>query len=77
MDVSRTGNAKHFDYRTTTIQVPETATDTLMEEARTLGAIVGVDRRLITRRAGVTATTIILGKDMEKVLKRLDQLAAN
>ncbi len=77
VDVSRTGNAKHFDYRTTTIQVPETATDALMEEARTLGAIVGVDRRLITRRAGVTATTIILGKDMEKVLKRLDQLAAN
>lgn len=74
VDVSRTANAKHFDYRTTTIQIPEKASDEVMGEARALGKIVGVDRRLITRRSGINGITLILGKDTETVLKRLDRV---
>ena len=75
VDVNHIGNAKHYDYRTTTIQFPEKGNEDVSSTASALGKIVGVNSRLITRSSAVPHVTLIVGKDREDVLKRLDKLA--
>ena len=75
VDVYHIGNAKHYDYRTTTIQFPEKGNEDVSSTASALGKIVGVNSRLITRSSAVPHVTLIVGKDREDVLKRLDKLA--
>ncbi len=77
VDVNHIGNAKHYDYRTTTIQYPEKGNDDVSGTASALGKIVGVNSRLITRSSAVPHVTLIVGKDREEVLKRLGKLAEN
>ena len=76
IDVAHIGNAKHFDYRTTTIQYPEKGSEGTVNTARALGEIAGVDKKLITKSSAVPNVTLIIGKDKEKVLKRFGSLAA-
>ncbi|MEA4881157.1 MAG: LCP family protein [Synergistaceae bacterium] len=75
VDVNHIGNAKHYDYRTTTIQFPEKGNEDVSSTASALGKIVGVNSRLITRSSAVPHVTLIVGKDREDVLKRLEKLA--
>lgn len=77
VDVNHIGNAKHYDYRTTTIQFPEKGNEDVSSTASALGKIVGVNSRLITRSSAVPHVTLIVGKDREDVLKRLEKLAKN
>lgn len=76
IDVTHIGNAKHFDYRTTSIQYPEKGQEGAANTAKALGEIAGVGNRLITKSGAVPHVTLIIGKDREKVLKRLEGLAA-
>ena len=76
IDVAHIGNAKHFDYRTTSIQYPEKGSEATVGAARALGEIAGVDKKLITKSSAVPHVTLIIGKDKEKVLKRFGSLAA-
>ncbi|MBL3538923.1 LCP family protein [Aminivibrio sp.] len=75
VDVVHIGNAKHFDYRTTSIQVPEKGAEAVQKTAQALGEIAGVGRNLISKSSAVPHVTIIIGKDSEKVLQRLGGLA--
>lgn len=75
VDVAHIGNAKHFDYHTTNIQVPEKGTEATQNTAVALGEIAGVSKKLITRSSAVPQVTIIIGKDKDRVLKRLQGLA--
>ena len=77
VDVNHIGNAKHYDYRTTTIQFPEKGNDDVSGTASALGKIVGVNTNLITRSSAVPHVTLIVGKDREDVLKRLQKLTEN
>jgi len=74
IDVVHIGNAKHFDYRTTSIQVPEKGAEAVQKTAQALGEIAGVGKNLISRSPAVPHVTIIIGKDSEKVLQRLGGL---
>lgn len=74
IDVAHIGNAKHFDYHTTSIQVPEKGSEAVQKTARALGEIAGVDKKVITKSNSVPHVTIIIGKDRERVLKRLGGL---
>ncbi|HPF84369.1 Transcriptional regulator LytR [bioreactor metagenome] len=75
IDVAHIGNAKHFDYRTTSIQVPEKGAEAVRNTAQALGEIAGVGKNLISKSSAVPHVTIIIGKDSEKVLERLGGLA--
>ena len=75
IDVTHIGNAKHNDYRTTTIQFPEKGNAEAKAAASALGKIVGVNSRLITANPAVPNVTLIVGKDREEVLKRLKILS--
>jgi cell envelope-related function transcriptional attenuator common domain len=75
IDVVHIGNAKHFDYRTTSIQVPEKGAEAVRKTAQALGEIAGVGKNLISKSSAVPHVTIIIGKDSEKVLQRLGGLA--
>ncbi len=75
VDVNHIGNAKHYDYRTTTIQFPEKGTGDVSGTASALGKIVGVSSRLITKSSAVPHVTLIVGKDREDVLNRLKLLS--
>ena len=75
VDVNHIGNAKHNDYRTTTIQFPDKGTGDVSDTASALGKIVGVNSRLITRNSAVPNVSLIVGKDREEVLGRLKKLS--
>jgi len=75
IDVNHIGNARHFDYRTTTIHLPEKAEEPVAETGKTLAELLSVNPRLISRTSNVSHATIIIGKDHALVLKRLEELA--
>ena len=71
IDVGITGNARHFDYHSSNIMVPANGNQADMESAEALAALCGISRRLITRNSSVSAVTLILGKDKEKIFANL------
>jgi len=71
IDVGLTGNAKHFDYHSTSIMIPTGGNQGDMEAAEALAALCGVNSKLITKNSAVSSVTIILGKDKEKVFANL------
>lgn len=77
IDVAHIGNAKHFDYHTTSIQTPEKGSEAVQNTAKFLGELVGVDKRLITKSSTVPHVTIIFGKDQARVLNRLENILKN
>lgn len=71
VDVVYTGNAKHFDYRTTNIIYPEKAGDDTVKTAQLLAKLCGVSPTLTRKNALAIHPSVIVGHDYEKLLKRL------
>jgi len=75
IDVHHIGNARHFDYRYTSIHLPDKAGEQVIETGNTLALLLGVSPRLVSRTPNVSHATIVIGKDNPSVLKRLEELA--
>lgn len=75
IDVGYTGNARHFDYHTTSIIYPLKSPASTIAIAQALARICGVDKRLVTAERAANAVTIIVGHDLENVLARLARFA--
>ncbi len=73
VDVAYVGNAKHFDYRYTSIRYPETP-ETVSEKAKALATLCDLPEEVVRTEKGLENVTIIFGKDYERVLKRLEEL---
>lgn len=73
IDVAYVGNAKHFDYRYTSIRYPETP-ETVSEKAKALAMLCDLPEEVVRTEKDVENVTIIFGKDYERVLKRLEEL---
>lgn len=71
IDVEMTGNAKHYDYRSSCIVIPTNGNHEDMESAEALAALCGIDKRQISKSNSTSSLTIILGKDKEKVFSSL------
>ena len=71
IDVGLTGNAKHFDYHTSSIMIPISGNNGDMESAEALAILCGINKKLISKSAAASSVTIILGKDKEKVFANL------
>ena len=75
IDVGYTGNARHFDYHTTSIIYPLKSPASTIAIAQALARICGIDKRLVTAERAANAVTIIVGHDLENVLARLARFA--
>ena len=75
IDVGYTGNARHFDYHTTSIIYPLKSSASTIAGAQALARICGIDKRLVTAERAANAITIIVGHDLENVLSRLARFA--
>lgn len=73
VDVAYVGNAKHFDYRYTSIRYPESSPEAA-DSAEALSDLCSLADEVVRTEKGLENVTIILGKDYEKVLKRLEEL---
>jgi LCP family protein required for cell wall assembly len=71
VDVGITGNAKHFDYRSSCIIVPSNGSQGDMESAEALAALCGISKRLISKSTTASSVTIVLGKDKESIFANL------
>ena len=71
VDIGITGNAKHFDYHSSNIIVPANGGEGDMESAEALASLCGINNKLISKSSTVSAITIILGKDKEKIFTKL------
>jgi len=71
VDVVYTGNAKHFDYRTTNVIYPEKAGGATVKTAQLLAKLCGVSPTLTRKNALAVHPSLIVGHDYEKLLKRL------
>lgn len=73
IDVAYTGNAKHFDYHSSSVIYPENATESDKQAAEALAKLCGItDRALIKRTSAATMVSVILGHDKEAIFKRLE-----
>ncbi len=73
VDVVYTGNAKHFDYRTTNVIYPEKAGESTIKAAQLLAKLCGVSPTLTRRNALAVYPSLIVGHDYEKLLKLLEK----
>ncbi|MCL2146777.1 MAG: LCP family protein [Synergistaceae bacterium] len=71
IDVGITGNAKHFDYRSSCIMIPSNGNQEDLESAEALAALCGISNKLISKNATTSSVTIIIGKDKESIFTNL------
>jgi LCP family protein required for cell wall assembly len=73
VDVAYIGNAKHFDYHYTSIRYPD-GSEAASDRADALAQMCGLSTEVVRPEKGLKNVTVILGKDYEKVLDRLEGL---
>ena len=75
IEVPYTGNARHYDYRSSNIIYPPNANDEIKQGARALAELCGItNERLIQPDNRASALTLILGHDKEEVFNRLENM---
>lgn len=74
IDVEQTGNAKHFDYRSSNIVYPLNANASVIDTARKLGKLFGIPKNLVRQSRQAFYPSVIIGHDKDALIKRLDAL---
>ena len=75
IDVPYTGNARHYDYRASSIIYPPNADDSVKQGAMALAELCGItNERLIQPDSRATSLTLIIGHDKEALFNRLEPL---
>ena len=75
IEVPYTGNARHYDYRSSSIIYPPSDDDSGRQGAMALAELCGIkNERLIQPDKRVTSLTLILGHDKEELFRRLEPL---
>lgn len=75
IEVPYTGNARHYDYRATSIIYPPDSDSSVIEGAQALAELCGItNERLVHADRTATALTLILGHDKEELFRRLENL---
>lgn len=72
VDVVYTGNAKHFDYRSTNVIYPEQAGESTIKTAQLLARLCGVSPTLTRKNTLAVYPSLIVGHDYEKLIQRLE-----
>ena len=75
IDVPYTGNARHYDYKASSIIYPPNADDSVKQGAMALAELCGItNERLIQPDSRATSLTLIIGHDKEALFSRLEPL---
>lgn len=75
IDVPYTGNARHYDYRASSIIYPPNSDETVKQGARALAELCGItNERLIQADSRAKSLTLIIGHDKEELFSRLEPL---
>lgn len=74
IDVVRTGNAKHFDYKYTNVVYPPNASQHVIESAKSLGKLLGVANNLVRPNNQAAYVSLIVGHDSKTLLEKLDNI---
>ncbi len=75
IEVPYTGNAKHYDYKASSIIYPPNGDENVRQSAMALAELCGIKNdRLIHSDRTATSLTLILGHDKEELLSRLEDI---
>ncbi|MBR4195603.1 MAG: LCP family protein [Synergistaceae bacterium] len=75
IEVPYTGNARHYDYRSSSIIYPPDSDESVRQGAKALAELCGIkNERLIQPDKRATSLTLILGHDKEELFRRLEPL---
>ena len=75
IEVPYTGNARHYDYRASSIIYPPNADDSVKQGAMALAELCGItNERLVLPDSRATSLTLIIGHDKEELFSRLEPL---
>ena len=75
IEVPYTGNARHYDYRSSSIIYPPDSDESVKQGAMALAELCGIkNERLIQPDKRATSLTLILGHDKEELFRRLEPL---
>ena len=75
IEVPYTGNARHFDYKSSSIIYPPNADDSVKQGAMALAELCGItNERLILPDSRATSLTLIIGHDKNELFSRLEPM---
>ncbi len=75
IEVPYTGNARHYDYRASSIIYPPNSDDSVRQGALALAELCGItNERLIQEDSRATSLTLIIGHDKNELFSRLEPL---
>jgi|GEM_PF-128620 len=74
IDVTYTGNAKHFDYMYSNVIYPTKATIAMKDTSTKLGQMLAVPKNLVRSNRQATNASLIVGHDYKKIEQILDKL---
>ncbi len=75
IEVPYTGNARHYDYRATSIIYPPSEDDSYRQSAMALAELCGItNQKLIQPDRRAASLTLIIGHDKEEIFSRLEPL---
>ena len=75
IEVPYTGNARHYDYRSSSIIYPPGSDESVKQGAMALAELCGIkNERLVQPDKRATSLTLILGHDKEELFRRLEPL---
>ena len=75
IEVPYTGNARHYDYRASSIIYPPNGDEAVRQSAMALAELCGIkNERLVQPDSRATSLTLILGHDKEELFSRLENM---
>ena len=75
IEVPYTGNARHYDYRSSSIIYPPDSDESVKQGAKALAELCGIkNERLVQPDKRAASLTLILGHDKEELFRRLEPL---
>ncbi|MBQ7543414.1 MAG: LCP family protein [Synergistaceae bacterium] len=75
IEVPYTGNARHYDYKASSIIYPPNGDETVRQSAMALAELCGItNERLVQEDRRATSLTLILGHDKEQLFSRLENM---
>ena len=75
IEVPYTGNARHYDYKTSSIIYPPDGDESVKQGAKALAELCGItNERLVQPDRRATSLTLIIGHDKEELFRRLEPI---
>lgn len=75
IDVTHTGNAKHFDYKYTNIVYPPGSSQSVIETAKIMGELLGIPKNLVRANNQAFYASVIIGHDYKALREKIEAIS--